>query len=163
MSSSTTWRSSDATALLAATREVLISFRSSSGIYFSFSTSCLPCNILLLFNNLAPLTNFAIDKFSSSFVGTLEFGAFTCCAIQSWRSHPSSPIPSHCTSPTSSNCPHVLSSSMNTPSILEIGEIVLKTSSYSWKKSIAPLEQESLDTTLCLYYSVVASSVNITF
>jgi hypothetical protein len=75
-SSPTTWHSSIAFALVGATREVPVSSRSLLGIFLSFSTYNLPCNILKLFNNLAPLTNLTLCTFSSSSFGGTKCSGF---------------------------------------------------------------------------------------
>jgi hypothetical protein len=114
----TTWRSLDATVSPSATREFPVSSRSSLGTCFSFSTSCPLCNMLLLYNNPVPLTNFAIGKFSSSFVGALECNAFVWCATQCWMLGPSSLIQNPRTALASSNYPCVFTLLVTTPSIL---------------------------------------------
>jgi hypothetical protein len=159
----TTWCSLDVATLPGVAEEVPVSSRSALRTSFSLSTSCPPCIMLSLFNNVAHLWDLTMVKSSSSSIGVPRWGAFAWHTTQSSRFRLCYPISNALTTICSSNCPCVFSSLVNTPSTSACVVQTSKTPSYSSNRLGGPSESESSGRTVCLYYSVAASSVNGTF
>jgi hypothetical protein len=85
--------SSDAIMSPDAVGDVPVSWSSSLESCVWLSTSCPPCNMGLVLNDASPPIELAGSKLCSRSLGGSMCGSFTFCAAQSWRSHPSSPIP----------------------------------------------------------------------